>query len=66
MNKIEIVDMTIGKIGEVEKNFASCVIIMLAIPLKAAMKVDTKIGGRTYIVTKRYIIMTALLIFKFR
>jgi hypothetical protein len=32
MNKIEIVDMTIGKIGEVEKKFASCVIIMLAIP----------------------------------
>ena len=66
MKKIVIKDMTIGKIGEVEKNFASCVIIMLAIPLKAAMKVDTKIGGRTYIVTKRYIIMTALLIFKYR
>jgi hypothetical protein len=41
MKKIVIIDMTIGKIGEVEKKFASCVIIMLVITLKAAMKVDT-------------------------
>ena len=66
MKKIVIIDMTIGKIGEVDKKSASCVTIMFEITFEKAINVVTYIGGRTCMAKKRYIMITPLLIFNHR